>query len=111
MKYPQKVLTSRDQCILPVLHFVVMGYTGSGLDAIWDAIPFEKPVIPAKAGIQFVDNAFPQVCGVDSRFRGNDGGFQPSCLANYTTPLGGVAKGKIKPELEQAPRAWRCVLS
>jgi hypothetical protein len=30
------------------------------------------PVIPAKAGIQCVESAFPKVCRVDSRFRGND---------------------------------------
>jgi hypothetical protein len=35
-------------------------------------MPFETPVIPAKAGIQSVDSAIPKVCQVDSRFRGND---------------------------------------
>jgi hypothetical protein len=110
MEYPQEVLTSRDQCRIPVLHFVVTYYTGSGVDVIWDAIPFETPVVPAKAGIQFVGNAFPKVCGLDSRFRGNDGDFQPPYPANDTTTLGEVAKGKIKPELEQAPGAWRCAL-
>ena len=29
-------------------------------------------VIPAKAGIQSIKSAFPKVCRVDSRFRGND---------------------------------------
>jgi hypothetical protein len=29
-------------------------------------------VIPAKAGIQSVGGAFPEICGQDSRFRGND---------------------------------------
>ena len=36
------------------------------IGVIWSA------VIPAKAGIQSVDSAFSEVCGVDSRFRGND---------------------------------------
>ena len=31
-------------------------------------------VIPAKAGIQFVSDPFLEVCGMDSRFRGNDVG-------------------------------------
>jgi hypothetical protein len=35
-------------------------------------IAFQTPVIPAKAGIQSVGSAFPKICGVDSRFRGND---------------------------------------
>jgi DNA helicase-2/ATP-dependent DNA helicase PcrA len=34
----------------------------------------ERAVIPAKAGIQSVASALPKVYGVDSRFRGNDGG-------------------------------------
>jgi hypothetical protein len=29
-----------------------------GGGVIWDGIPLETPVIPAKAGIQSVDNAF-----------------------------------------------------
>jgi hypothetical protein len=49
-----------------------------GVGVISDEIPFETSVIPAKAGIQSEDSAFPQVCGVDSRFRGND------CAANDT---------------------------
>jgi hypothetical protein len=55
---------------------------------IWDGIPFETPVIPAKAGIQFVDSTFPEVGRVDSRFRGNDRGFDRPCLANDTTRNG-----------------------
>jgi len=39
---------------------------------IWDGNPLEPPVIPAKAGIHSDDSTFPKVCGVDSRFRGND---------------------------------------
>ena len=38
--------------------------------------PHQPPVIPAKAGIQSDDIAFAKVCGVDSRFRGNDEGAQ-----------------------------------
>jgi len=60
---------------------------------IWNVIPYETPVIPAKAGIQSVDSAFPKVCGVDSRpsassgqaFRGNDSGLKRLFLANPTT--------------------------
>ena len=55
-----------------------------GIDAC--LVPFfqliEPPVIPAKAGIQSDDSTFPKVCGVDSRFRGNDCGLQRPCLAN-----------------------------
>ena len=47
-------------------------------------IPYETPVIPAKAGIQSFDGAFPKGCGVDSRFRGNDYDFERPCLANDT---------------------------
>ena len=43
-----------------------------GAGVIWNGDPLEPPVIPAKAGIQSGDSTFPRVCGVDSRFRGND---------------------------------------
>ena len=56
-----------------------------GGGVIWNIIPYETPVIPAKAGIQSVDSAFPKVYGVDSRFRGNDCGLERPCLANDTT--------------------------
>ena len=59
---------------------------GSGL--IWNGIPYEPPVIPAKAGIQSVDSAFRKVRGMDSRLRGNDEGFEYSCRANDTTTPG-----------------------
>jgi len=62
----------------------------------WDGIPFETPVIPAKAGIQPFDSAFPKVCRVDSRFRGNDCGLQRPCLANDTSTGGG---GPVTPAL------------
>ena len=39
---------------------------------IWNGIPYETSVIPAKAGIQSAGCTFPKVCRVDSRFRGND---------------------------------------
>jgi hypothetical protein len=48
----------------------------------------ETPVIPAKAGIHSVDSAFPKVCGVDSRFRGNDCGLERPFLAHYTITVG-----------------------
>jgi hypothetical protein len=82
-----------------------------GRGVIWNIIPSETPVIPAKAGIQSVNSAFPKVCGVDSRFRGNDCGLEPPCLANDTTssflvvgqfdamaaiPQGGIAKWRRK---------------
>jgi hypothetical protein len=46
------------------------------------------PVIPAKAGIQSDDRTFPKVCGVDSRFRGNDEvGFSLSRVSKGGFPL------------------------
>ncbi len=51
---------------------------------MWNIIRYETPVIPVKAGIHSVDNAFPKVRGVDSRFRGNDCGLERPCLANDT---------------------------
>ena len=60
-------------------------YRKEGSGVIWNFIPYETPVIPAKAGIQSVNSAFPKVCGVDSRFRGNDCGLERPCLANDTS--------------------------
>ena len=48
-----------------------MPAAGSGLICSWR--PLAYAVIPARAGIQSLDNALPEACGVDSRFRGNDG--------------------------------------
>ena len=45
----------------------------SGSGAIWIQCPLAYAVIPAKAGIQCLDDASPEVSGLDSRFRGNDG--------------------------------------
>jgi hypothetical protein len=45
----------------------VAGIRRGGIGVISNIIPNETPVIPAKAGIQFVDRAFPKVCSVDSR--------------------------------------------
>ena len=60
----------------------------SGAGVIWNGVPYETLVIPAKAGIQSIDSALPKVCGVDSRFRGNDRDFQRPCLANdASTPF------------------------
>jgi hypothetical protein len=42
-----------------------------GAGVIPNVIHFETPVIPAKAGIQSVDSAFPKAWAMDSRFRGN----------------------------------------
>ena len=47
-------------------------------------MPYETPVIPAKAGIQSVNSAFPKVCGVDSRFRGNDCDLERPSLAKVS---------------------------
>jgi len=44
----------------------------AGAGVIWNGDPLEPPVIPAKAGIQSDESTFPKVCGLDSRFRGND---------------------------------------
>jgi hypothetical protein len=55
---------------------------GSGV--ICSYRPLAYAVIPAKAGIQSLDNAFPEVCGVDSRFHGNDG--VGSTLSMQMTP-------------------------
>ena len=43
-----------------------------GIRVICDGIAFEMPVIPAKAGMQSVATVSVMVCGMDSRFRGND---------------------------------------
>jgi hypothetical protein len=48
-------------------------------------------VIPAKAGIQSVDGAFPKVRGVDSRLRGNDCGLERRCRASDATTLASQA--------------------
>jgi hypothetical protein len=53
--------------------------------AIWNGIPFETMVIPAKAGIQSVRGAFPMACRMDSRFRGNDRAWERPYLANDTS--------------------------
>ena len=44
----------------------------AGTGIIWNGDPLDPPVIPAEAGIHSDDSIFPEVCGVDSRFRGND---------------------------------------
>jgi hypothetical protein len=45
---------------------------GGSIGVIWNGDPLDPPVIPAEAGIQSDDSTFPKICGVDSRFRGND---------------------------------------
>jgi hypothetical protein len=69
--------------------------SGEGAGVIWDGILVETPVIPAKAGIQFVDNAFPKACGVGSRFRGNDYDLRRPCLANDTSAPGEKVLGQF----------------
>ena len=61
------------------------GKRTGGAGVIWNELPFETLVIPAKAGIQSVGGAFPTACGVDSRFRGNDCTWERPCLANDTS--------------------------
>jgi len=58
----------------------VNSWSDAGISVIWDKIPFEPLVLPAKAEIQSVDSALPKVCRVDSRFRGNDCGTQCPCV-------------------------------
>jgi hypothetical protein len=48
---------------------------------IWNRIPFEMPVISAKAGVQSFGGALPLACAVDSRFRGNDCAEEPPSLS------------------------------
>jgi hypothetical protein len=56
----------------------------------WHALRDAGHSRPATAGgIQFVDSAFPKVCGVDSRFRGNDCDMHRPRLANDTSTAGG----------------------
>jgi len=57
-------------------------HLADGGSVILGGMPFETPVIPAKAGMQFFDGASAKGCRVDSRFRGNDRGLQRPCLAN-----------------------------
>ena len=56
-----------------------------GTGVICETRALEAAVIPAKAGIQSVDIAFPEACGVDSRFRGNDLPIERDPLPNDTT--------------------------
>ena len=49
-------------------------YPGVGRRVIWNRTPSQTLVIPAKAGIRFVDLKRRVVWGLDSRFRGNDRG-------------------------------------
>ena len=62
---------------------------GSGV--IWNGIPFHTQVIPAKAGIHSQNLRRCAVYGVDSRFRGNDCGFECACLSNGTSTGGQAA--------------------
>ena len=72
-----------------------------------DGIPFEMPVIPAKAGIQAVVTTLPKVCGADSRFRGNDCDSQDPCHANEASTLG-PQLSTVDCELYfNSPRGWR----
>jgi hypothetical protein len=66
-------------------------FLGGGGGVIWDGIPFEIPVIPAKAGIHLIEGAHEEKARVkgervDSRFRGND---IVSLLALQWAGLGG----------------------
>ena len=71
------------QKLSPPRHQAIIGQF-AGAAVIWNGDPLDPRVIPAKAGIQSIDSALPKVCRVDSRFRGNDCGFERPCLANDT---------------------------
>ena len=61
------------------------GHPAPSAGVIWNGIPFETVVIPAKAGIQSVGGTLPRAGGVDSRFRGNDCTWEHPYLANDTS--------------------------
>ena len=56
-----------------------------GTGVLCETWELEVVVIPAKAGIQLVGSVFPKVCGVDSRFRGNDRWFLRDAIPNDAT--------------------------
>ena len=60
-------------------------YRTPGSGPIWNEIPFNTEVIPAKAGIHSPNLRKCAVYGLDSRFRGNDGSFECARLANNTS--------------------------
>jgi len=57
---------------------------------------FVTQVIPAKAGIHSPNLRKCAVYGLDSRFRGNDCGFECACLANDTGTRGDCLKHRQK---------------
>jgi len=79
--------------ILKVLQGLCKGGARQGSGVIWNQVPFDTQVIPAKAGIHSPNLRKYAVYGLDSRpsagsgqaFRGNDCGFQCACLANDTS--------------------------
>ena len=74
----------------------------SGVIWIWGRLAYA--VIPAKAGIQSLDNAFQEVFGVDSRFRGNDGvGEQPFDASDATTTGQGMSCLTCSADLQSLP--------
>jgi hypothetical protein len=65
---------------------------GRSTSAVSETRTLEVAVIPAKAGIQSVQGAFPRFPEVDSRFRGNDPGFVVMTGGGGVTEVGsGVA--------------------
>jgi hypothetical protein len=58
--------------------------SGVSTGLICGQLALQASVIPAKAGVQSVDSAFPKVCRMDSRFRGNDRRFVRSGIPKDT---------------------------
>jgi hypothetical protein len=67
-----------------------------GGGVIWDGMPFETPVIPAKAGTQSVHSPFPKLCRVDSSRHGGTG-MTAACNAHVLqmTPVPGAFEAGI----------------
>jgi hypothetical protein len=63
---------------------------GSGV--ISNALRYPTPVIPAKAGIQCMESGYLKVCGVDSRFRGNDAVWRARLSRMTLLPATSVAR-------------------
>jgi hypothetical protein len=63
-------------------HEIHIGERQLSIGVIWNSVLCPAPVIPAKAGIHCVGNAFLKVREVDSRFCGNDCGLARASLAN-----------------------------
>ncbi|PYV16538.1 MAG: hypothetical protein DMG21_11470 [Acidobacteria bacterium] len=72
------------------------GCDESSIGVIFQTWALQAAVIPAKAGIQSVHNAFPKTWEVDSRIRGNDGGFERDRIPNDTSIM--KPAGSLRPQ-------------